>query len=151
MTENLNQEFMKEIEQMQDISQYFSIMNGASTANTNIGFYKSNSKLENLITSCDKHNLCNIEEIDVINYSTSNYLGLGQNEDVLKASIKALRTFGTGSNGSPILSGYYKLHHNLEKELSIIHNYDDALLVSSGFMANIIVLTTLFSKNDTIF
>jgi 7-keto-8-aminopelargonate synthetase-like enzyme len=151
MIEELNKKFTKEIEQMQDISQYFSIMNGASVANTNIGFYKSNIKLENLITSCDKHNLCNIEEIDVINYSTSNYLGLGQNKEVVKASIEALTTFGTGSNGSPILSGYYKSHHNLEKELSEIHNYDDTLLVSSGFMANIIVLTTLYSKNDTIF
>ena len=108
-------------------------------------------KNENLITSCDKHNLSNIEEIDVINYSTSNYLGLGQDKRVIEASIKALKTFGTGSNGSPILSGYYKLHHNLEKELSKIHNYDDTLLVSSGFMANIVVLTTLYSKNDTIF
>lgn len=126
-------------------------MNGASIANTNIGFYKSTSKLENLITSCDKHNLCNIEEINVINYSTSNYLGLGQNEEVIKAAKDALTTFGTGSNGSPILSGYYKLHHNLEKKLSEIHNYEDTLLVSSGFMANIIVLTTLYSKNDTIF
>ena len=151
MVEELNKKFIRDIEKMQDISQYFSIMNGASIANTNIGFYKSNLKLENLITSCDKHNLCNIEEVDVINYSTSNYLGLGQNKEVIEASKEALDKFGTGSNGSPILSGYYKLHHNLEKELSDIHNYDDTLLVSSGFMANIIVLTTLYSKNNTIF
>ena len=117
MIEELNKEFTKEIEQMQEISQYFSIMNGASIANTNIGFYKSNIKLENLITSCDKHNLCNIEEINVINYSTSNYLGLGQNKEVVKASIEALTTFGTGSNGSPILSGYYKSHHIFRKRI----------------------------------
>ena len=151
MIKRLKKEFNEEIEKMQDITQYFSIMNGASVANTNIGFYKSKSKLENLITSCDKHNICNVEETNVINYSTSNYLGLGQNKDVLKSTQEALMKFGTGSNGSPILSGYYKLHHNLEKELSIIHNYDDTLLVSSGFMANIIVLTTLFSKEDTVF
>ncbi len=149
--EHLNIKLNKELKKMKDISQYFFIMNGASVANTNIGFYKSDSKLDNLITSCNKHSLHNIEEVDVINYSTSNYLGLGQNEEVLKASIKALRTFGTGSNGSPALSGYYKLHHSLEKELSIMHNYDDTILVSSGFMANIMVLTTLFSKHNTIF
>lgn len=151
MIKELNKRFQKDIKGMKDISQYFSIMNGASVANTNIGFYKSKSKLENLMTSCDKHNLCNIEESDVINYSTSNYLGLGQNKDVIEASINALKIFGTGSNGSPVLSGYYKLHHNLEKELSNIHNYDDSMLVSSGFTANTIVLTTLFSNNYTIF
>jgi len=140
-----------EIEQMKDISQYFSIMSGPSVASTNIGFYKSNLKLENLITSSDKHNLCSIEESKVINFSTSNYLGLGQHEEVVNAAKDALTTYGTGSNGSPILSGYYKLHHRLEKKLSDVHDYDDTILVSSGFMANIIVFTTLFSKDDTVF
>ncbi len=41
MIKVLDKKATKNIEKMQDISQYFSIMNGASVANTNIGFYKN--------------------------------------------------------------------------------------------------------------
>ncbi len=45
----------------------------------------------------------------------------------------------------------YQRKENNDRRIKQIYNYDDTLLVSSGFMANIIVLTTLYSKNDTIF
>ncbi len=41
MIKESDKNFTRDMEKMQDISQYFSIMNGASVANTNIGFYKN--------------------------------------------------------------------------------------------------------------
>ena len=135
---------------MKDISQYYSIMNSPSRSKANIGFLKTNNRAENIVT-CNPQLRSNLEYRDVINYSTSNYLGLGQNKQVKKDIIDALEKYGSGANGSPILSGYYTVHTELEQALSDFHGYEDTLLTSSGFVANFMLLTSLFSKGDTVF
>jgi len=151
MLKELDAIYRSEIAKRQDISQYFSLMSSSSRGRANIGFYSSDDKLSNIVAAEQKHQLDNVEERNTINFSTSNYLGLGQSPEVVEAAKQALDEFGTGSNGSPILSGYYRVHHELEKQLSHVHGYDDTMLTSSGFIANIMVMTTLFSKGDTIF
>jgi len=150
MYNNLKEAFDGEVVRLKDISQYYAFMNSHSRASANIGFLDIANKRINIVT-CDKHDLCHVVYRDVLNYSTSNYLGLGQHRTVIKEAESALKLYGTGSNGSPILSGYYVLHHNLEVALCSFHGYEDALLTSSGFMANLALLTSIFTKKDSIF
>lgn len=155
LTTNLHDEldalFHAQMENRSDISQYFSIMNSASRGKANIGFFDDGNSMSNIVVSDQKHGLDKVTLKDAINFSTSNYLGLGQDPDVVAAAKNAIDQFGTGANGSPVLSGYYQVHHELERQLSLSHHCDDTMITSSGFIANIIVMTSLFNKGDTIY
>jgi 8-amino-7-oxononanoate synthase len=139
------------IKSFQDVRQYFSLLTSASLAKTTIGFYVNEDRSSNLVLRKNKHTLEAIDYKEVINFSTSNYLELGQKDKVVQAAINALHKYGTGSNGSPVLSGYYDLHHQLEKELSELHGYEDCILFSSGFMANLSLFTSLFDHQDVVY
>ena len=121
--------------------QYFNVMTSASSARTTLGEGGPVGKIHTTIDPGQEY----------INFSTSNYLGLSQRPEVISAAKAALERYGTGANGSPVLSGYYEPHHTLEQELADLYRTDAALVCSSGFTANIITLTTLLSKEYDVF
>lgn len=121
--------------------QYFNIMASASTARAMLG---EGGPVGKVHTHVDP-------DREYLNFSTSNYLGFSQHPDVVQAAKSALDKYGTGSNGSPVLSGYYDLHQQLEQELANLYETDAALVCSSGFSANIIALTTLLSKDFDVY
>ncbi|MFY0542275.1 aminotransferase class I/II-fold pyridoxal phosphate-dependent enzyme [Nannocystis pusilla] len=73
------------------------------------------------------------ERSDVINLSSYNYLGLATHPEVVEAAQEALRTYGTGACGSPLLSGLSDLHRGLERELAAFLGQEDCILFNSGF------------------
>jgi len=76
-------------------------------------------------------------------FASNDYLSLSQHRRLIKAATDALEQWGTGSSGSPLLSGYTEQHRLLEEELADWLQVDSALLFSSGFAANHGVITTL--------
>src|SRR4051812_7909205 len=72
-------------------------------------------------------------EWPVINLTSYDYLGLSKNPEVISASIEALKKYGTGSCGSPILSGMTDLHRALESKMSLFLGKEETMLFSSGF------------------
>ncbi|MGM0525419.1 MAG: aminotransferase class I/II-fold pyridoxal phosphate-dependent enzyme [Pseudomonadota bacterium] len=76
-------------------------------------------------------------------FASNDYLSLSQHRRLIKAAKDALEQWGTGSSGSPLLSGYTAQHRLLEEELADWLQVDSALLFSSGFAANHGVITTL--------
>lgn len=121
--------------------QYFNVMTSASRARTTLGEGGPIGKVHTILNPNQEY----------INFSTSNYLGLSQRSEVISAVKSALEMYGTGANGSPVLSGYYEPHYALEQELADLYETDSALVCSSGFTANIITLTTLLSKEYDVF
>lgn len=86
-----------------------------------------------------------------LHFCGNNYLGLSQHPDVISAFKNGADHYGVGSGASHLLSGHTYAHHALEEELAEFMGYPRTLLFSSGYMANLGVITTLLKKSDAIF
>ncbi len=82
--------------------------------------------------------------------ASNNYLGLCADPRLKEAAIKAIEKFGAGTGGTRILSGTQELHNELETKLAAFKGTEDAVVFSSGFMANFGTISALASKGDVI-
>ncbi len=81
---------------------------------------------------------------------TNNYLGLTFDNNCINASNHATRSYGTGTTGSRLANGSYAGHQALENELADFYDVDHAIVFSTGYTANLGMITALVSKGDTI-
>jgi len=81
---------------------------------------------------------------------TNNYLGLTFDKDCIAAGVAALESQGTGTTGSRMANGSYAAHGALEAELADFFQCDHAMVFSTGFTANLGVLTALLGKGDVV-
>ena len=84
----------------------------------------------------------------VVNLSSYNYLGLAMHPEVIEAATRALRDYGTGACGSPLLSGKSNLHRELEEQLAAFTGREDCIIFNSGFAGGMGTLTGLLRKGD---
>ena len=75
-------------------------------------------------------------EQDITVWCSNDYLGMGQNECVVEAVKSAVDAAGTGSGGTRNISGTTRYHVQLESELAALHQKDNALVLTSGYVAN---------------
>ncbi len=86
-----------------------------------------------------------------ISFCSNDYLGLGQHPALARAMIKATRVMGSGSGASRLLAGTLRYHRELEISLARFKGVEDAILFTSGYIANLAVVTALVNKDDYIF
>lgn len=91
-----------------------------------------------------------LEGREVINFASNDYLGLAGDERLIQSAIVATKTFGTGSTGSRLLSGHRELHRELECAIASLKQTEDALVFSSGYLANLGTIAALVGKRDLI-
>ena len=84
-------------------------------------------------------------------FSSNDYLGLSQHPRLKKAMTDAIATEGVGSTGSRLLRGDRTAFTNVEYQFAEFKGTERALYFSSGYLANLAVLTTLPEKGDLIF
>jgi 8-amino-7-oxononanoate synthase len=91
-----------------------------------------------------------LEGREVINFASNDYLGLASDPRLIAAATAAIQEFGTGSTGSRLLSGHRELHRELERAIASLKQTEDALVFSSGYLANLGAITALVGKRDLI-
>jgi 8-amino-7-oxononanoate synthase len=89
-----------------------------------------------------------IEGRDVVNFGSNNYLSLSYHPEVVEAALEATRRFGTGVTGSRLLNGTLPLHRDLEAELADFYGKDDALVFSTGYVANLCGVAGYLGRSD---
>lgn len=82
------------------------------------------------------------EQLHLLNFSSYNYLGLSYHPDVIQAAQDAIATFGIGAASSPVISGTYSIHKELENRIVQFFGLPDrrASLFSSGYGVNLGVI-----------
>ena len=80
----------------------------------------------------------------------NNYLGLANHPDVRQAAIEAIQQYGVGSGASRLISGNMALHQELETRLARFKGTRAALVFSTGYMANLSILSCLVPENGLI-
>lgn len=82
---------------------------------------------------------------------TNNYMGITLDADCIKAGQDAMAEFGTGTTGSRIANGNYALHSQLEAELARFLKRKHCIVFTTGYQANLGMMSGLAGPKDTIF
>jgi 8-amino-7-oxononanoate synthase len=82
-----------------------------------------------------------------IMFASNNYLGLANHPEVVETMIKTAEKYGAGSGGSRILCGTMDLHNELERKLATFVGGEDCILYSTGYDANLGLISALLDKN----
>jgi 8-amino-7-oxononanoate synthase len=88
---------------------------------------------------------------DVIMLGSNNYLGLTGDPRVKRAAIDAVERYGTGCTGSRLMNGTLPIHLELEEELRDWLGGEACLVFTTGYAANLGLISTLVSSKDAVF
>ena len=87
---------------------------------------------------------------DTILLGTYNYMGMTFDPDVIEAGKDALDNFGSGTTGSRVLNGTYQGHREVEEALKEFYAMEHAMVFSTGYQANLGIISTIAGKEDYI-
>jgi len=88
---------------------------------------------------------------EVLNFCSNNYLGLANDSRLRQAVLDCLKDEGYGAGASRLVCGNMSAHRALEEKLIQVKKCEACLVFSSGYMANVGIIASLFSKDDIIF
>ena len=88
---------------------------------------------------------------DVVAFCSNDYLGLAADQRLIEAACEGARAGGVGAGASHLILGHTSAHHALETALAKFVRSPAALLFSTGYMANIGIVTALVGRHDDVF
>jgi 8-amino-7-oxononanoate synthase len=88
---------------------------------------------------------------EVLSFCSNDYLGLANHPDLIAALQEAAAESGVGGAASHLITGHHKYHEQLERALAAYVRLPAALLFSTGYMANLGVVSTLMGRGDAVF
>ena len=92
-----------------------------------------------------------VEGRELVAFCSNDYLGLANDPRVVEALQRGAARWGVGSGAAHLVTGHSAAHHALEEELAAFTGRPRALLFSTGYMANLGVLSALLGRRDTVF
>jgi 8-amino-7-oxononanoate synthase len=87
----------------------------------------------------------------VVSFCSNDYLGLANHLTVIAAFKQAADKYGVGSGAAHLINGHTRAHHALEDDLAEFTGRERALLFSTGYMANLGVVSALVGRGDAVF
>jgi 8-amino-7-oxononanoate synthase len=91
-----------------------------------------------------------VDGVPLLSFCSNDYLGLANEPRVIAAFQQGAARYGVGAGASHLVTGHSTAHHALEEELAEFVGAERALLFSTGFMANLGVVTALTERHDVI-
>ncbi|MGF1511223.1 MAG: aminotransferase class I/II-fold pyridoxal phosphate-dependent enzyme [Myxococcota bacterium] len=92
----------------------------------------------------------NVEGVEMINFSSYNYLGFSGHPEVVEAAQRAVESYGTSVSASRVASGERPIHRELEKGIARHIGVQDALVFVSGHATNVTTVGHLLNKDDLV-
>lgn len=90
------------------------------------------------------------ETRSMLMFGSNNYLGLANHPYIKEFVCRMIQKYGAGIGGPPLLNGYTALHHELEERLAHLKGAEDVLLFSSGYGANVGLVSALMNSEDLV-
>jgi 8-amino-7-oxononanoate synthase len=91
-----------------------------------------------------------IDGVEMLNFSSYNYLGFSGHPEVIAAAKEAIERYGTYVSASRPVSGERQIHRDLEQGLARHIGVEDAVAFVSGHATNVTTIGHLFDKDDLI-
>jgi 8-amino-7-oxononanoate synthase len=88
---------------------------------------------------------------EYLSFCSNDYLGLASHPALIEAAQSAAASYGVGAGASHLVSGHSVPHHELEIALAAFTGLPSALLFSTGYMANLGIVTALAGRDDEAF
>ncbi|MXS82638.1 8-amino-7-oxononanoate synthase [Nitrosomonas oligotropha] len=92
-----------------------------------------------------------IDGRDYLAFSSNDYLGLANHPELIASACDGARLYGVGAGAAHLINGHSAAHHDLEAALAAFTGFPQALLFSTGYMANIGMVTALAGREDAVF
>ena len=92
-----------------------------------------------------------IDGRDYLSFCSNDYLGLAADPRIAQAAAASIRRVGLGAGASHLVSGHHRAHDELERALASFVQLPRALLFSSGYLANLAVVTVLAGRSSDVF
>lgn len=91
-----------------------------------------------------------IDGKQMLNLASNDYLALSQHPKLIEAAVDATQRFGVGAGASRLVSGTQPIHEELEQRIATFKHADAALVLPTGYTANLAVLTALAGPGDVV-
>ena len=88
---------------------------------------------------------------DYLAFSSNDYLGLANHPALIQAVCEGAQRYGVGAGASHLVNGHSAAHHQFEEAAAAFTGFPQALLFSTGYMANTGVVTALAGRDDAVF
>ena len=92
-----------------------------------------------------------IDGREYLSFCSNDYLGLANHPRLIEAFNQGAGRFGVGSGAAHLITGHSYAHQALEEELAEFVGRPRALLFSTGYMANLGVVSALMGRGDSVF
>jgi 8-amino-7-oxononanoate synthase len=106
---------------------------------------------ERLVVEGPQGVVVRVDGRDYLSFCSNDYLGLANHPEVVDAFHRGLDEYGCGSGASHLITGHSRAHHALEEELAGFVQRPRALLFSTGYSANLGVMSSLLGRGDRAF
>jgi len=93
---------------------------------------------------------CRVQGEDLVNFCSNDYLGLAGSPELAQVMQRAIADFGVGAGASHLVTGHMTPHARLEQSLAAFTGAERALVFSTGYMANLAVLSTFADRCATV-
>jgi 8-amino-7-oxononanoate synthase len=102
------------------------------------------------LVSSPQHTGMVVDGRNMLVFCSNDYLGLANHPDLISALQHAAKAYGVGSGAAHLINGHSIPHHALEEELAAFTGRPRALLFSTGYMANLGVISALLGRGDCV-